>query len=113
MAIRIVPYTSEYAAAARALNERLQRGGRSELLLPDEPPPAAEPDRTIRSVYNLALEDDAVRGGFVLCNYPAWLEGTAITATDCIAPLSEGIVDPKYGMLAMHFVRYLQQQTPY
>jgi hypothetical protein len=113
MAIRIVPYSAEHIEAARAFNDRLKQGGRAEIVLPDDPPEPPGPERVIRAVYNLALEDDAVRGGFVICNYPAWLEGETITAGDCIAPLSEGIVNPKYGMLAMHFLKFLQQQTPY
>jgi len=113
MAIRIVPYTAEYAPAVRAFNQRMVGGGQGSLLLPDDAVTPPADDRVIRALYHLALEDDAVRGGFVICNYPASLNGAPITASDCISPISEGIVNPKYGMLAMHFVRYLQQQTPY
>jgi len=114
VSIRIVPYTSCEAEGARAFNARLaQVRPASEFLLPESPPEEAGPDRAIRAVYYLAREDDAVRGGFVLGDYPAWLNATPITATVCIAPLSEGIIDPKYAMLSMQFVRFLRAHNPY
>ena len=77
------------------------------------PPDDSGADRSIRAVYYLAMEDDVVRGGLVLGDYPASLGGSAITATVCIAPLSEGIVDRKYSMLGMQFVKFLKNHTQY
>jgi len=114
VSIRIVPYTSGEAAGARAFNERLTKAGSvSAFLLPESPPEAPAPDRAIRAVYYVALDDKAVRGGFVLGDYPAWLNSAPIAATVCIAPLSEGIIDPKYSMLSMQFVRFLRAHNPY
>jgi hypothetical protein len=114
VSVRIVPYTSRQADGARAFNARLtQAGAVSEFLLPESPPEGAGPNRAIRAVYYLALEDETVRGGFVLGDYPAWLNAAPITATVCIAPLSEGIIDPKYSMLSMQFVRFLRAHNPY
>jgi hypothetical protein len=115
MAVRIVPYTERESSAARAFNERMQAANApSDFLLPESPPPEGTgADRSIRAVYYLAMEDDAVRGGLVLGDYPAYLGGSEITATVCIAPLSEGIVDRKYSMLGMQFVKFLKQHTQY
>ena len=86
----------------------------SEFFLPETPPPEGTgADRAIQTVYYLALEGETVRGGFVLGDYPAWLNSAPITATVCIAPLSEGIIDPKYVMLSMQFIRSLRAHTPY
>ncbi len=85
----------------------------SDFLLPEEPPAAAALDSAIKAVYYLAVEEETVRGGFVLGDYPAQLNSKPITATVCIAPLSEGIIDPNYSMLSMHFVRYHRTYNPY
>jgi hypothetical protein len=113
--VQFVRYTERESAAARAFNHRMLAGNApSDFLLPESPPSdSAGDDRAIRAVYYLAMEDDFVRGGLVLGDYPASLGGASITATICMAPLSEGIVDPKYSMLGMQFVRFLQKQTQY
>jgi hypothetical protein len=115
VSIRIVPYTARETKAAIAFNHRLrQANSASEFLLPETPPPeGAGPERAIKAVHYLALEDETVRGGFVLGDYPAWLNAAPVTATVCIAPLSEGIVDPKYAMLSMQFIRHVRAHNPY
>jgi len=113
MAVRIVPYTDRESAAARAFNQRmLAANAPSDFLLPESPPPESG-GGAIKAVYYLAMEEDVARGGMVLGDYPAYLSGSAITATVCIAPLSEGIVDRKYSMLGMQFVKFLKQHTQY
>lgn len=113
MAVRIVPYTERESAAAQAFNQRMVAANApSDFLLPESPPPDSA-GRAIQAVYYLAMEDDVVRGGLVLGDYPAYLSGSSITATVCIAPLSEGIVDPKYSLLGMQFVKFLKQRTQY
>ena len=54
-----------------------------------------------------------MRGGFTLIDFPARLAGKEITATDWMAPLSEGIVDPRHSMFGLQFVKYLQKNVPY
>lgn len=113
MALQISLYTEDLAPAAQAFNERMRRGNApSEFLLPDKPPvPEDRRSRRIQSSYYLGTDGGLVRGGFVLVEYPAWLAGEEIRATDCMAPLSEGIVDPAYSMVGMHFIRYLQKNA--
>jgi hypothetical protein len=113
--VKIVPYTESESAAARAFNERMVAAkAPSDFLLPDSPPPdATGAERAIRIIYYLAMEDDVARGGMVLGDYPAALGGDSITATVCIAPLSEGIIDPKYSMLGMQFIKFLQSRAKY
>ena len=114
MAIRIVPYSARETSGALAFNERMRKAqAPTEFLLPEEPPAEASKDRAIRAVYYLAVEGEAVRGGFVLRDCPAWLDGAGITAANCLAPLSEGIIDRKHSSLAMHFLRYMLRHSPY
>ncbi len=114
--VKIVPYTeSESGSGAGIQREDVGRKKRRrDFLLPDSPPPdATGAERAIRIIYYLAMEDDVARGGMVLGDYPAALGGTSITATVCIAPLSEGIIDPKYSMLGMQFIKFLQSRAKY
>ena len=114
MAMKFVLYSEAESEAARAFNQRIEAGGgTTEFLLPPNPPPEPEPGSPLRAKYMLVLEDADVRGGFVMAEYPVELNGTEITAVDCIAPLSEGIVNPKYSLLAMQIVKYLRQHAPY
>ena len=112
MAISIRPYGASDVPAALAFNERMRQGkAASEFLLPDSPPPPTPEGAKIRSVFYLAVDNDFVRGGFVLCDYPAFVAQQPVTATDLIAPLSEGIVDPAFGMVGMQHIKYLQKYT--
>jgi hypothetical protein len=113
MAVRIVPYTEREEPAAQAFNQRMrERNAASEFLLPERAPqlPAGQ---AIPAFYHLALDGDFCRGGLVLSDYAAWLSGQEVTAVNCIAPLSEGIVDPKHTFVAMQIVKAIQQRSPY
>src|SRR5215471_30444 len=113
MPLRIVPYTEREEMAARAFNQRMrERGAASEFLLPESAPPYNSAS-SIHTVYNLALDGDFCRGGFVLSDYPSWLDRNEITAVNCIAPLSEGIVDPAHAFVAMRIVKAIEERSPY
>jgi hypothetical protein len=112
MPLLIVPYTERETPAARAFNQRMrEKGAASEFLLPESPPPDVK--AAVRTVYHLAVDGEFVRGGFVLSEYASWLAGREITAVNCIAPLSEGIVDPNHAFVAMQIVKTIQQRSPY
>ena len=79
MSIRFVPYSSRETQEALAFNRRMVEGkSGSDFLLPEEPPAAAASDSAIKAVYYLAVEEETVRGGFVLGDYP----GTAQLEAD-------------------------------
>lgn len=116
MAISIRPYADGDIPAAKAFNERMLHGkAPSEFMLPEATPrPLSElADPLITSTYFLAADGEFVRGGFVLTDYPASLAGEKVNATDLIAPLSEGIIDPAFGMTGMQYIKYLQKYTKY
>lgn len=113
MEIRIVPYSPAEAAAAQAFNERLCAGGETEFLLPAQAPEPEPDDPPIRNAYFLALEGQAVRGGFLLARFPASLAGEPVEAINCREPLSEGIVDPNYSLLALRLLKDAQKHGPY
>ena len=56
--------------------------------------------------------DDEVHGGFLLMTQPGWLKGAIVEVPDYQAPLSEGIIDLRYGMVGMHMLRYVQKHWP-
>ena len=114
MPIRIVPYTEREVAAARAFNQRMQeRNAATEFFLPERAPEPPAHSQAVSAVYYLALDEEFCRGGLVLTDYEAWLAGKSVTAVNCIAPLSEGIVDPKHSFVAMQIVKAMQQRSPY
>lgn len=113
MEIRIVPYSPEHEPAAQAFNERLRARGESEFQLPDRTPEPEPLGLSIRKTHFLALENDSVRGGFLLVRYPSWLAGRELDVANSQDPLSEGIADPKYASVALRLLKGIQQHGPY
>ena len=115
MALEIKPYTADQVPAARAFNKRMRQGNApSEFLLGESAPdPQKQIARRIRTTNYLAVDDSFVGGGFMLIDFPARLSGQEITATDWMAPLSEGIVDPRHSMVGMQFIKYPQKNVKY
>jgi hypothetical protein len=115
VAIRIEPYRDEaQAEAARAFNQRLRAHNQTEFLLGEQPPAAEAPDSVIKNHFYLALEEEAIRGGFLLAEFPAQFgNGTQARLLNAREPLSEGIIDSKYSLLALRLLKFMQQQGPY
>lgn len=114
MGIEIVPYTSEFVERAKEFNNRLRAREKTEFLL-DEQTPRPQPDGiSIRNFHYLAADQDAVRGGLLIVNYPAWLgdEGE-ITVLNYREPLSEGIIDSKYSLLGLRLLKFVEKQGRY
>jgi hypothetical protein len=73
--------------------------------------PATDP---IRYRSYLSLEGAAVRGGFLLAEYPgSFGDGASTVVLNCREPLSEGIVDKKYMMVAVRQLKWIQKQNSY
>lgn len=116
-ALRIVPYTASEIEKARAFNQRMVAGhAPTDFVLPDRPnDPAASSDEAVISwTKYLAMEGTAgeVRGGFLLMRQRGWLNGRAVTAANYQAPVSEGILDKRFGMVGLHMLRYVERQYP-
>lgn len=113
MEIRIVPYSADAEAAAKEFNARLRAGGELEFQLPNHLPAEAPARAAIRNANFLAVEGDVVRGGFLLATFPGWFgTGESVEVINCREPLSEGIIDAKYSLLALRLLKQMQQHGP-
>jgi len=88
----------------------------ADFLLPDQPNNShtlGTPAQAIeRTKFVVVDNDDEVHGGFLLMSQPGWLNGEIVEVANYQAPLSEGIVDSRYGMVGMHMLRYVQKHWP-
>jgi hypothetical protein len=114
MGIQIEPYTSEeQAAPARAFNERV-RPAQPAFYLAERPPSSDPPDSVLRNHFYLAREEGAVRGGFLIASFPAEFgDGRKVVALNTREPISEALVNPKYSLLGLQMLKYMERQGPY
>jgi len=106
-------YLSEDVKAVKSFNDRLQSGGAS-VRFPESPVPEWLPFRTgtpIYQEYYLAVDDDAVRGAYILKNQPFQVLGEAIPVGNIRLLMSEGIVDNAFGMVGVRLVRHALTQN--
>lgn len=115
MGIRVVAYEAQHEPLVEAFNSRLQDAGAEnrfyERATPKWLPPGLS-DHVWRQ-YFVAVDDaDVVRGAYVLKPQTFNLKGRAIEVASIQGPLSEGIVDRRYGALAMVMVRDMYARSP-
>src|SRR5262252_1450861 len=102
--LQIVPYSVNETSAAQAFNERMGAArAPSDFLLPDSPGGPADglPCSVGRTQYVVLDQSGEVRGGFVLLTQPGWLNGDTLSVANYQSPLSEGIHDSRFGMVAL------------
>jgi hypothetical protein len=104
--------------AVRAFNERMRAASApSDFLLPDQPNNShtlgVPPQAVEWTKFVVVDNEDEVRGGFLLMTQPGWLNGELVPVANYQGPLSEGIVDHRYGMVGMHMLRYVQKHWPF
>lgn len=112
MPMQFVPFDDSQVAAVKAFNQRMLAGqADSEFLL------TTEPDRRVRLAGDpiewtqyVVLDGQQVRGGVITMDQPGWINGRPIRVVNFQSPLSEGIVDPKYTMVAMQLVKFMNKQ---
>ncbi|HEY6159444.1 MAG TPA: hypothetical protein VIV88_18505, partial [Gemmatimonadales bacterium] len=116
---RAVRFAPEHAPAVRAFNQRLARAGARwrfpETSVPDWLPQAD--GVPVWQEYFLLLEDDAVRGAYVLKRQDAVVgRGAAGVASRRVGsfywPLSEGTIDPTYALVAPRLLQAALQEEP-
>ena len=113
MGIEVVPYAKEHEAAVHAFNLRMANAP-SLFLLPEKAPQAVNEPRIVSATQYLAVDEDKqVRGGVIVMDVPAWINGREVAAANLQSPLSEGIVDPMYSMVGMQLIRWTLRRTPY
>jgi hypothetical protein len=86
----------------------------TDFVLPDRPNAVdGSPDAAIRWTKYIAIDEQAAaRGGFLLMEQRGWLNGGSIRVANYQAPVSEGILNPRYGMVGLHMVRFIQREWP-
>lgn len=114
MPIEIVPFTPELVPLVAAFNQRMTGSGWGwyEDPIPDWIP-KTDPAQQVWKEYWLALEDKKfVRGAYALKPQPWLIRGETKIVTDWQGPVSEGIVDRKYNLLALRLIRDMLKRRP-
>jgi hypothetical protein len=113
MAVRIAPYTAHWVPAVRAFNARLtERAAAPGFLLDEAPPPPAGTNGALTKSRYLAVDDDDVRGGFMLQRQPFWINGAVQRVANYQAPISEALVDRRYAWLGMRMLKEALRGDP-
>jgi len=113
--IEIVRHAVQWKSAVEAFNTRMRAGGSSwgYYTEPEDTWLPARPDAPVWREHYLAIEDGRdVRGGYALKVQSCWLGGRTTTLCDYQGPVSEGTIDPRYGMLAMRLFRDMLRRHP-
>jgi hypothetical protein len=103
--IRVAPFTAEWVPAVRAFNLRIAA---SQFQLPETPRPDWLPGMEVF----LAIEDDSVRGGYILRRQRFWAAGSEVAAAHYRLPLSEGAINRDYASLGLRLVRDALAREP-
>ena len=116
MRISFENYAPEHIPAALAFNERLQRlSPRKEHGVAAHPVQgrfAPSAGNRVWEEYYLGLEGDDVRGGYILRRLPFWVNGAEQEVGFCYAPVSEGLWEKRYAMVAVQLLRDALRRTP-
>lgn len=113
MPLRFEIFGEHRLPAVREFNQRMTEGrADSDFLLPT----AMESSRTapgdpIQWTRYVVLDGDFVRGGLLAMEQPGWLNGQPTRALNFQSPLSEGIVNTRYSVVAMQMVKFMQKQA--
>jgi hypothetical protein len=113
---RFVPFTERERVAVHAFNGRMIDGhAPTDFVLPDQPNPTDRDGRAAITWTKFVAvdEQEVVRGGFLLMEQRGWLKSESVSVANYQAPVSEGILNPRYGMVGLHMVRFIQRQWPY
>ncbi len=116
MTIGIEPYRQEFISAVKCFNARLDGGGApAEFRFPQHHLPEWLPRRNGEPLYQeyfLALENGAVRGGYILKYQEFFVRGELKNVAYYHLPLSEGIVNKAYASVGAHMLRHALKAQP-
>jgi hypothetical protein len=116
MAIRIEPLTKDLVPAVKEFNQRLEAGGCHAYQFPESEIPLWLPrieDRKIYQEYFAAVEDDSVRGAYILKHQEFSFRGRILSIGFFHLPISEGIVNRAYGGLGLRLLLDALRRQPY
>jgi len=115
MGIKVQPYTPEFEGAVHEFNQRLEKGA-SDLRYPKFAVPEWLPRGCHPKLFNemfLAIDDGgAVRGGYTLKHQEFLVHGRVEMVANYSFPLSEGVVDRRYGMVGVSMILDAQKRNP-
>jgi hypothetical protein len=113
--IQFRPYTEEMEGSVREFNARLHAGGELQFRFPENhnPPFPKLADRDLYQESFLLVQHGGVRGAYMLKHQKFAIRGT-IQQIACgpQLPISEGIVDPRYGLNGVLLLRHALLQQP-
>lgn len=116
MALAITPFTEDLVPAVKEFNARLIEGGVfHEFQFHESPTCAWLPkieNRRIYQEYFLAVEDGAVRGGYVLKHQPFSFRGELQNLPFYHGPISEGLFNKKYASVGALLTRHALKMQP-
>ncbi len=115
MPIRFEEYGPQHADAVRAFNQRVKDALDPELLFPETPGEWWLAKGGHRQIYQeafLALEGDAVRGGYFLKHQPFSIDGEIHRVSCYRLPVSEGVADRRYASVALQLLRDALAREP-
>jgi hypothetical protein len=118
MLIEIVPYQAHHIPAAQAFNARLRAAGvdvafgMRALLRETNAVPARLPGSGLFEESFLAVEGEAVRGGYTLQHQDFLLNGKVASIGLFRHPLSEGTTDRRYTLVAPRLLRHALKRQP-
>jgi len=114
VSIKIQPFEVSRAPAIVDLNRRMAAAG-SIWRFPERPEPSwfarAEGSPVFQEFF-LAVEGEAVRGGYALQHRPASFRGEVRSIGQWYQPISEGSVDPKHALVAIQLLRDAIRREP-
>jgi len=113
MPLKLLPFEEIHVPAAVAFNQRMIEGhANCDFLLPTGVGGnRSTPDDPIHWTRYVAVDGDEVHGGILAMDQPGWLNGQNVRALNFQSPLSEGIVNSKYSVVAMQMVKFMQKQA--
>jgi hypothetical protein len=112
--ISIEAYGAQRESAVAAFNQRMREGNASTDFLLNERSVAARACGRVTATQWVALDEDGqVRGGVISWDHPAIVGRTEQRVVNLQSPLSEGIINSAYVLVASQIIKFFLRQTPY
>jgi hypothetical protein len=108
MAAKTILLTEREVASAKAFNARMGAAKAPADFVAESVSDIEMPALIAKRQY-VVVDGADVRGGVLKVEYPAWLNGSPVPATNYQSPISEGIIDKKHSLTAMVLVKFMQQ----
>jgi hypothetical protein len=115
MAIGVAPYRSEHEPKVRAFNARMAASGASWKFYESAAPKwlPGGPGANLRREYFVAVDDSGdVRGAYCLKFQSFLCRGQATAIASVQGPVSEGLINQRFGLLAVQMIRDMLRRQP-